>query len=825
MYDLNVFPIDPKRDSQPQGGNGFRAVSPPRRAVRSRAEDLLILSLFLRGKEQLSTELQEKWIEQLTHSFYKTSGSVTSALRSLIESLNLTMLENNLKMARQGSTVTGAMNLVAVHRRSLYIVQSGLIHAYTLTHEGLQHFTDTSRTDRGLGFSRTPAVRYYQADLGTGGYLFMSDNPPNTWTDELLFADGFPSIEKLRRRLLNQASPDIRLDLVQLVPGEGQITLDEPAVKAAQSEGVVATAAPVEIVEPAAEIPAKTDSEEVFPDKLIGEEIDFESLDSETQKVNVGAEAVSVEEPGDALPPEAEEEVIVDEVPLEDVEETPKVVVAGVSSAIEGEKDPPPTIVKELPEEPVEKPLDPVEKKAQRQAAKERRLAQRQKIKRDGLQGLASFFDWWHQAREKVSGFFRSFAARFSPSESGAGAQMSRGKMLLIAVLVPLVVVAIAVSIYLVRGRTLQHQYYYDQAQAFALSAMDTDDPNAARNLWSEAMTNLEQAEVFRKTDDTAELKAEVQGALDRLDGAFRLDYRPAIAGELFSGVNITRIVSYGLDLYLFDAASGSVIHATGGGQGYRVDADFLCGPGNFSGGGIDTFVDMVALPINNPYGAHILAIDALGNVAYCSPGQSPVIQSLPMAGGTAGAVKKITYGNNSLYVLEGATNSIQVFSATNGQFLDSPVNYFGGAKPEEIPNLSKVVDLAINGPELYLLRGNGKLINCVYSGLADNPVTCENPVAYVDGRAGKEDQEVVIPESEFVSVLYTTPPDPSVSILDATHGDIYRFSLRFRLHQRLRPNLDNYEITSPTATAFTIGIDQVAFIAFGNQVFYAYVN
>ena len=33
----------------------------------------------------------------------------------------------------------------------------------------------------------------------------MTDTPPETWTDELLFLDGFPSFEQLQRRLLNQA--------------------------------------------------------------------------------------------------------------------------------------------------------------------------------------------------------------------------------------------------------------------------------------------------------------------------------------------------------------------------------------------------------------------------------------------------------------------------------------------------------------------------------------------------------------------------------------------------------------------------------------------
>ena len=83
----------------------------------------------------------------------------------------------------------------------------------------------------------------------------------------------------------------------------------------------------------------------------------------------------------------------------------------------------------------------------------------------------------------------------------------------------------------------------------------------------------------------------------------------------------------------------------------------------------------------------------------------------------------------------------------------------------------------------------------------------------------------MTLPASNFTEVVYTSPPDPSVSILDASNADIYRFSLRFRLHQRLRPELGDYEIDLPIATAFTIGMDQVAYIAFGNQVFYAIVE
>jgi hypothetical protein len=44
-------------------------------------------------------------------------------------------------------------------------------------------------------------------------------------------------------------------------------------------------------------------------------------------------------------------------------------------------------------------------------------------------------------------------------------------------------------------------------------------------------------------------------------------------------------------------------------------------------------------------------------------------------------------------------------------------------------------------------------------------------------------------------------------------------------LSERLRPDMGEFEVESPVATAFTIGIDRVAFLVFGHQVFYAYVE
>ena len=125
MYDLKLIPIHQEKGQPIPQQRGFTAARPPRRAARSREDDMLILSLIINGDAQAVAELHDSWLEKFVEPFFKTSGSVTSALRSFIETLNLTMMEKNLKGAGAGAAVTGAINLAAVHRRAVYIAQSG----------------------------------------------------------------------------------------------------------------------------------------------------------------------------------------------------------------------------------------------------------------------------------------------------------------------------------------------------------------------------------------------------------------------------------------------------------------------------------------------------------------------------------------------------------------------------------------------------------------------------------------------------------------------------------------------------------------------------
>jgi hypothetical protein len=76
-----------------------------------------------------------------------------------------------------------------------------------------------------------------------------------------------------------------------------------------------------------------------------------------------------------------------------------------------------------------------------------------------------------------------------------------------------------------------------------------------------------------------------------------------------------------------------------------------------------------------------------------------------------------------------------------------------------------------------------------------------------------------MIPDALFDQISFAPPPDPSLYLLDPQNRAIYHFSLRLNLdrqYQAIR------QLPDGAATAFAISTTRMAFLAIGNQVFYA---
>src|SRR5690606_6303961 len=153
---------------------GLYIAEMPRRPARSRSSDRLILYLSLAGNDPLSSGKLEQLLAQLAHTYYRTSGSVTAALRTVAELLNHSLLERNVRSANSGRQSLGWLTQAVFRGEQFYLAQSGPVHAFLSTGGELQHLYDPQISGRGLGLSRTTPVRYFTASLQPGDTILLA---------------------------------------------------------------------------------------------------------------------------------------------------------------------------------------------------------------------------------------------------------------------------------------------------------------------------------------------------------------------------------------------------------------------------------------------------------------------------------------------------------------------------------------------------------------------------------------------------------------------------------------------------------------------------
>jgi hypothetical protein len=124
----------------------------------------------------------------------------------------------------------------------------------------------------------------------------------------------------------------------------------------------------------------------------------------------------------------------------------------------------------------------------------------------------------------------------------------------------------------------------------------------------------------------------------------------------------------------------------------------------------------------------------------------------------------------------------------------------------------------------LYILRSNGQMVECTYSHMKDYKLTeCLDPAPYGDMRTGQTPSTITFPEAQFIKMHMTAAPDSSIYLLDARAKTLFHFSLQRNLQKILHPRLTNgASLAKLTPTAFAVSPGRIAFMAFGDQVFYA---
>lgn len=406
----------------------------------------------------------------------------------------------------------------------------------------------------------------------------------------------------------------------------------------------------------------------------------------------------------------------------------------------------------------------------------------------------------------------RVLAGRLLPSEPFQA--LPSGVMASIAIVVPVIIVTVAVMAYSQLGRAAQFEALYNQAQQKALEATGQTDVMARRAAWQAVLDILGQAEGYRSTPETQALRSQARLALDDLELVRRLDYQPAIAGNLPAAVNVTRIVISENDLYLLDATSGSVLRAELKSSGYQLDASFQCGPNQPLVSVTAPVIDITAWPAGFKPSAVILALDASGNLFYCRVGEPPeVVRLAAPPSGSWNRLAGIALELTDLYILDPGANA--VYSYWENNFSDQPHLFFD----EEIPPIADVIGMTVSRDDLYLLHADGRLTLCLYNVLAEVPTRCSD-LLYTDNRPGREGQPMV-PAEPFTQFTATPSPDLALYFLEPKNQAVYHFSLHKLLFQR--QYLPRNILPGGNATALTVNpIRREIFLALGHLVYYA---
>jgi hypothetical protein len=831
--DLNLLPLIRQGTILASTSPDLYAVTPPRRTARGRETDSLVIYLSMTGNSPLSPETQIQLLEQLAHKFYKTTGSLTAALRTIVDSLNLYLLDRNLRSTSMGRQGIGQLLLVALKADTLYMAQCGNVHAYIITAPETQHLYDPQSSGRGLGLSRNSPIRFLQARLAAGDCVLLATNASPNWSEITLPAS--EGMDALRARLIETANQDFNVVIIQAQAGTGRLRVlrrkDEAPEAGHPAEptpavSTIETETPTTLLK-ATESLVENQWQGIPPSEAAGQEVTAEPLADQPAAEAPGSlagseiNAVQVEHEGkvgttgDA--PEVNPEALAGELSGEEISPTtlPQVPVEQGPGPSESEIAEPglPSQGSTQAAEPVPSPIRlPERRKSERPEPKPFPWAKYRASLHAGVSRTAGAF--WRALRNAlgtIGAALLRLLKNLLPDEDVLHVPSSL--MLIIAIAVPLVLAVVGGMVFLQRGRAQQYQIYYQQATEEDAKAASISDPMELRLALQTVIEDLNKAEYYTVTSQSQELRTRVTSQLDTLDAVKRMDYKQAIVGGLDSSVSVTHMIATTTDLYILNSKQGNVLHAIMTSRGYEVDPNFQCGP-TYGPISVGPLVDIAELPPGSFENASVLGMDAGGNLLYCVVGDQPY--SAIMAPPNTGFGEPIAFVLNQgdLYVLDPKVNAVWIYR--NIEVSQQPHLFFG----ESVPPMQDVIDLAVYYDDLFLLHTDGHITKCTYSSLAAAPTRCDDPYPYSDNRPGRT-HGPVIADAVFKQIYYSSFPERSIYLLDPQNQSIYYFSVLLALQWQYQPAST---LLDGKATAFAISPNRMAFLAVGNTIYYASV-
>ncbi|MGD8634065.1 MAG: hypothetical protein PVF85_10875 [Anaerolineales bacterium] len=199
---------------------GTLAQTAPRRSARGRADDYLLLNLSLRVSRRATPAMIDHLGQLSAQAYYGTPGSVTSALREAAAMVNDRLIDAN-QSEDSPTQLQGNWMAAVLRGQDLYIGQAGRGQAILIRPGNVTRFSSQEATERPLGVSISPFIRYHHVEVKAGDLIVLSTASSEVWSEATLSGLTTLDLDQAIDRLVAASGQDLTGLLVRIVH-EGQ---------------------------------------------------------------------------------------------------------------------------------------------------------------------------------------------------------------------------------------------------------------------------------------------------------------------------------------------------------------------------------------------------------------------------------------------------------------------------------------------------------------------------------------------------------------------------------------------------------------------------
>jgi hypothetical protein len=827
-FNLNLLPIYRNNGQESAEMPGLLALTPPRKTARGRERDQLVAYFMLSGNASITPAEVMKMTNDAAGSFYQTHGPLTSAMRQAADQINVRLLERNRSATSQGEYALGSLVLAVIRENQCTLLLSGPTHVVWVSAGQSRHIHEPALSGKGLGASQSLTAYLSQVELHPQDLLVLCGTFPRDWEADLLNERPPTSLDASYRKL-TLTKGDLNAVLIQVQSGHGTITLLRPEISPARQVpsqpkpvAVSETVVPQQVQAPPEESNDSYGSSQ--PVTLQGEEPAPAPQIITEEKLDALADfaAHMVQPSAYAIPPQSE-----NRLPLPKMPEEPYTTNTGGRSFPSSIPRAKPVGRPEIGEETIveDQPVDlSVESAPARGKARQRRQRSNASAAatRQMAKAMAGGIQTGRRVNERLGESLRRFLPRLLPgSDANQPYSLPTYVLIFIAVVIPVAVVTVASVVYLRFGQSIQYDERYEQARNAQSQAVSEADPIRQRDAWQRVLAYLNDAEQYRETPESKQLRSDAQHQLDLLLGTLRMEFIPGFPNGLGDSTKISQMAASESDLYMLNAEGGKILHARLSGRMLELDNAFNCQPGSYGGYQVGPLIDLVALPRINALNATVMGIDATGTLLYCAPDQVPQAIPLPALPNTNwGRIIAFALDSGNLYVLDPQSRSVWVFIGKDSTFVDTPYFYFGNEIPATIES---AIDVAAVSDDLYMLHADGHLSTCTFSRLSEVPTRCQDPAPRVDNYLAHRDLDF-FGLAHFTQLAMTSAPNSVILLLDSANRSAFRFSPRsFEFQSQVTGYAGKANpFQQGPASAMAVSPNYVLYLAIGDQVYFA---